>query len=141
MTEREAKHRQMRLRVAKGFCLLALTLVFLGGEYEVTAQDRRSLDNSYQVRSSQTLQNKTNRSQVENLPDWAESGASKSGSDDYSDQEGSVEEGVQTRGSPADRPGSEVPVDGGVVWLILAGVGYGVFRLQNTRSSVSLERV
>lgn len=66
--------------------------------------------------------------QVENLPDWAESSESFS----QGRSRGSAQRSAQTGGGFRTKGHNDrhtVPVEGGSIWLFLAGIGYGVFRL------------
>jgi hypothetical protein len=62
-------------------------------------------------------------SQVGNLPDWAESRTPSRST------EGSSGESVSPTSEFRPKVGRPVPVNGGLVWLVVAGIGYGVFRL------------
>lgn len=69
-------------------------------------------------------------SSVERLPEWARSQPSRKR---HSSSEAPTE---SFRTNDPGRPG--VPVDGGLVWLVVAGVGYAVYRLQRPRPSSPL---
>lgn len=62
---------------------------------------------------------------VGDLPDWAESRTRSRVKVERTDEAASPTSGFETKDR---RPG--VPVDGGLIWLVLVGIGYGVFRLR-----------
>lgn len=66
--------------------------------------------------------------QVEKLPDWAEpsNSFSRGGSSASSRTGASPSGGFRTKNHGGKHP---VPVEGGVIWLFIAGVSYGAFRL------------
>lgn len=74
------------------------------------------------------LRGREGRGAVEQLPDWAESRvpSSKENAGVSTSQFGTHDHGS---GHPPPKP--EVPVDGGLIWLVLVGIGYGVFRLRS----------
>lgn len=68
------------------------------------------------------------RSEVENLPDWAESHGSRRQTPSSRQGPGISSSARPMSSHGPGRPG--VPVDGGLVWLMVAGAGYGVYRLR-----------
>lgn len=123
MDEREEIHNLKILRVSTFCVTLVLIICALEVTHESMAQDRRNAFDSYRETPNQT-RNRSD-SQVENLPDWAESRSPKTARDHREGRVGG--EGMQT--NVKDRP-TPVPVDSGLIWLVVAGIGYGVFRLR-----------
>jgi len=69
----------------------------------------------------------------EGIPDWA--APSDPGSTPSWGSAGERESGVQTKdGPPLPNDPNKVPL-GGIEWLLLAGAGYGVFRLRKAEEN------
>ncbi len=64
---------------------------------------------------------------MENLPDWAETSPPDESFDSPEQGGYTGGQGVSTKGHNDKDP---VPVDSGIIWLFLAGIGYGVIRLK-----------
>ena len=67
-------------------------------------------------------------SQSGSLPSWAEPM-------DPSTPPGAAEGPVETHGPTLPPPGSRVPVDGGLIWLVAAGGAFAVYRLRSESST------
>lgn len=71
------------------------------------------------------------------LPDWADSGAS-AGDSDWSSG-GAVADGVEMNNEDPPAPPPQLPVDGGLSLLALAGAGYAANRLRRRNGGPSSE--
>ncbi len=69
-------------------------------------------------------------SQPGSLPSWAEPM-------DPSTRPGAAKGPVETRNRTLPPPGSRVPVDGGLIWLVAAGGAFAVYRLRSESSAAN----
>lgn len=112
--------------LASVFAIGSLTAgpVMAQGQFDSRAKQEESRFERHQTRQSLTTHERRRgeQSDVVQVPDWAESQSPRSGG------EASYPSGIQTKAD--DDPGRAVPIDGGLIWLFLLGVGYGLFRLR-----------
>lgn len=109
-------------RIFRAFLTLALLLVLSATPAEAQ-QQQRDMGNWEADRSSEA-QSQVPRSS--NLPSWAEPSATTR------DAPGSGVTSKALPGTPGENPPQQIPVDGGLALLAVAGAGYAVRKLRKT---------
>lgn len=98
-------------------------IILVGAEAQAQGFDRQSAQKLERSRYSSENHRRPSTS-AQNLPDWAEPSTSSPQKPSY----GKKSE-ASTRG-PNLPPTPTVPVDGGLLWLVLAGGGYATWKLR-----------
>lgn len=102
--------------------LFSLPLLVLGvGSFpSVHAQSASTEMRSYQ---SGRVQDSDSRSNIGELPEWARPSSSEKAQREWRGR-------VTTNDREGPGSGPAVPVDGGLIWALCFGVGYGVYSLR-----------
>jgi len=93
-------------------------------QMETERNSERARPGRVQTRGYRHGESNEETSGVGTVPEWAQSQSSEE-----SFRSSSPKERFR---SNADDPGRAVPIDGGLIWLVLAGLGYGGYRLRGT---------
>lgn len=110
-------------RIFRAFLTIAVLLLLASAQPVEAQQQQRDMGNWDADRSSAT------QSQVPssgNLPSWAEPGMQTR------DVPGGGVTSKALPGTPGENPPQQIPVDGGLALLAMAGAGYAVRKLRHT---------
>ena len=103
------------------WCGVIAVIILVGAEAQAQGFDRQSGQKMERSRYS-SENHRSPSTSAQNLPDWAEPSTPSSPSSSYGEARPKDDTGLPNEPT--------VPVDGGLLWLVLAGGGYATWKLR-----------